>query len=937
MAQYRDLNDFLRKHRTTEKVGITHTRIGNGGNVLPGKFIIGESETSMFYKLYHKHVFVEKNNEYLTEVQLKSDKSPLLVDLDFRYDINVDERKHCKDHIDDTIQLYVEEIIKVVDLFNNSGGVTKQTIPVYVLEKPNINTKVEGVVKDGIHIIFGIGMDNTTQMLIRNNVLKHIGDVLDDLELTNDYESVLDDGISKGHTNWQMYGSRKPDNEAYEIKYVYNVEIDKDEEPTVEVVEVDELNTLSLLNKMSARHKYNITGTIKDECKEAYEQIKNKTKQKPKKSKMKTKLKFTQEGFNFDVGEIKNVDMLESMIEKMFSELSTDEYHVKETHDFLMTLPSKYYDSYNEWIRCGWALHNTDFRLFLSWMFFSSQSEKFSFTDIPGYYDEWINMEDEGLTNWSIMYWSKESNPLGYKEIHKRTIDYYVNISISSGTEWDITNVLYHLFKDQYRCASVKYKSWYRFKQHRWEEIDSGTSLRYSISKVLARLYSDKASQFMTDSVTTNIEPTNDTNTSSGNVLDNGSKNDKSRDIATALTAISINLKKTSFKQNIMKEAADVFSQTDPKFLDNLDNNPDLMCFTNGIIDFKEKIFRPGRPEDNISLCTHIKYIPYENLTKKQLGYVDEIKDFMKQLFPIPELNKYMWEHLASVLIGRNVNQTFNIYNGSGSNGKSKLVELMTSILGDYKGEVPITLVTQKRGQIGGLSPEIAKLKGIRYAVMQEPSKGDSLNEGIMKELTGEDPISGRALYKDTVTFIPQFSLCVCTNTLFEIKSSEDGTWRRIRLCDFLSKFKKEPQPDEETPFQFDIDPNIGKKFSQWKEVFMSMLVKIAFETEGIVKDCDMVLAASNEYRKGQDYLMEFKTDKIEKINDPTCKIKKNEVYAEFKIWYQETYGKSVPKGKELYEFLDKKLGKYKNGWTGYRIKYDADEELDQTFNDDEY
>ena len=53
---------------------------------------------------------------------------------------------------------------------------------------------------------------------------------------------------------------------------------------------------------------------------------------------------------------------------------------------------------------------------------------------------------------------------------------------------------------------------------------------------------------------------------------------------------------------------------------------------------------------------------------------------FMEQLFPIKELNKYMWDHLASSLIGENVNQYFNIYRGSGSNGKSLLVDLMTIV-----------------------------------------------------------------------------------------------------------------------------------------------------------------------------------------------------------------------------------------------------------------
>ena len=76
---------------------------------------------------------------------------------------------------------------------------------------------------------------------------------------------------------------------------------------------------------------------------------------------------------------------------------------------------------------------------------------------------------------------------------------------------------------------------------------------------------------------------------------------------------------------------------------------------------------------------------------------------------------------------------------------------------------------------------------------MQEPSKGDKINEGIMKELTGGDPIQCRALFKDSVTFIPQFKLVVCTNTLPDFKSNDDGTWRRIRKVDLMSKFTANP------------------------------------------------------------------------------------------------------------------------------------------------
>ena len=116
---------------------------------------------------------------------------------------------------------------------------------------------------------------------------------------------------------------------------------------------------------------------------------------------------------------------------------------------------------------------------------------------------------------------------------------------------------------------------------------------------------------------------------------------------------------------------------------------------------------------------------------------------------------------------------------------------------------------------------------------MQEPSKGDRINEGIMKEITGGDPIQGRALYKDTITFVPHFNLVVCTNTLFDIKSNDDGTWRRIRVCDFMSKFLENPYEDEdkfpksEYPHQFKIDKKIDEKFEIWAPLLMSMLVNV--------------------------------------------------------------------------------------------------------------
>ena len=65
-----------------------------------------------------------------------------------------------------------------------------------------------------------------------------------------------------------------------------------------------------------------------------------------------------------------------------------------------------------------------------------------------------------------------------------------------------------------------------------------------------------------------------------------------------------------------------------------------------------------------------------------------------------------------------------------------KSFQLMEKVLGDYKGTVPITLITQKRPSIGSSSSEVVALKGVRYAVMQEPSKGDKIIEKTNLEET---------------------------------------------------------------------------------------------------------------------------------------------------------------------------------------------------------
>jgi len=391
-------------------------------------------------------------------------------------------------------------------------------------------------------------------------------------------------------------------------------------------------------------------------------------------------------------------------------------------------------------------------------------------------------------------------------------------------------------------------------------------------------------------------------------------------------------LKQGSRKNMMMNECKEIFYDKD--FYSKLNTNDYLLGCNNCIIDIKNREHRKGKHDDYVSLTTNLEYKPIAHYKKYMNAVIEEINTFMEQLFPNENLRKYMWQHLGSTLLGTNENQTLNIYTGTGANGKSMLINLMSKVLGEYKGTAPISLITSKRSAIGGTSSEIYSLIGKRYAVMQEPSKGDKINEGPLKELTGNDPIQCRALFQNSVTFRPQCKLAVASNVLFNMEGiTDDGTWRRMRIVEYRSKFTKNPYNDpqfpvEEYPHQFMIDTKLEEKFDLWAPVMLSMLVEIAFEYQGKVHDCDEVMACTHKYRQSQDIYLEYISTRIVMNETVGYRLKITTVNDDFKMWYGQNHGNGKHTNapvKELKEHLIKKFGKYPTGgWSSISLADDV-------------
>ena len=113
------------------------------------------------------------------------------------------------------------------------------------------------------------------------------------------------------------------------------------------------------------------------------------------------------------------------------------------------------------------------------------------------------------------------------------------------------------------------------------------------------------------------------------------------------------------------------------------------------------------------------------------------------------EIIDMMMSAMCKSLHGCTQLNKFFLWVGCGSNGKSKLASLFRLALGDYSIAIPVTVFTQKRIEYGKACPELQRTQGRRVVFISEPSHNETLNLGIVKEVTGGDSMYTRGLYED--------------------------------------------------------------------------------------------------------------------------------------------------------------------------------------------
>lgn len=861
-----DFRRFLYQFRCEKSQQYTHTSIGNPKVSLH----VPKDRLAEFHDGYRR-AMIKKIPLHLTEKP--TDPSPMRADLDFRFAMGANgkvERMYKKEHIERILMEYFQILASYVEAPESAWKA-------YVMEKQS-PSDTHGKIKDGIHIVWPyLPVSHNFQHLVRKKMLDNAPQVFTGLPLCNKYENIIDEAIIDKN-NWQMYGSQKPDSEAYGVTLIYDYDratqqLKQCPPPKAhEELEFVELFSMRYKEDQSVKIHEDKLGEIEEYVRLVLPSIDERKK---------TKL------HNQIFG--KSINLTKNMIND--DELALARQLVSEC------LNPRRAENYEDWIKVGWALRNIDFRLLDSFIEFSRCSSKY----IEGECQTlWSRMRNDTLGMGTLRWWARQDNPIKYNEILDGNVTTLIDRCIGSdGAHYDVARVVHALYKDRYRFTSKDMWYVYKDEKHRWVRTREGLQLRNVLSNEVCMKFMERSMYWNTQ----------------GMQLQEG--RDIMEEKSKKVNTIALRLKNSGFKDSVMKECKALF--TDEKFEELLDNHSHLIGFENGVYDLRLHEFRDGLPDDFISFTTGRQYVPFDpNSIEAQ-----EIDKFFASVFTNDGVRRYMKDMLACIMDGGIRQEKFYIFTGSGGNGKSKILELVQRSFGDYYCPLPIALLTQKRVASNSAQSELERTKGRRFAVMSEPDGAEKLNIGLMKELSGGDRILCRGLFKEPIEFKPQFKMILCCNELPEIPSDDGGTWRRIRVIEFTSEFKENPDP--KNPKQFPLDLELSDKFDRWADIFISMLIEHhkGMDAKTVTEPVEVRIATEG-YKKNNDAIGQYISEKMVKDEDSTERVALNKTYTDFKVWaYQAMQkGKKIPDRNQFRAYMEKVFGVYPSdgkGWRGIR------------------
>jgi P4 family phage/plasmid primase-like protien len=965
------LRDYLNtKYTTTADWNVTGMGAG-----WTGKFKVPDDEYDAFLSLVHAHVF--ERGKACSLLEKHKPISPILIDLDFRYAAGGPLRRRFTDEqIREFVAAYADAFARFFKPLPEA-----EPLHFFVMLKPAPEADpAHDAHKDGVHIVCPtVTTGPEIQYAIRGHLLQTgaIERIFGGTGMTNGPQDCLDLSVIQ-RNNWFLYGACKPDKAWYKVEHVYAATIpaaDDEADPSAPIIESDHLEeesldtwtTTELVKLLSIRNGHDALSKL--ELREGPQEAdwvqllqrwgkgSNWAKSSAKSPGLFAKSSGAEPpamslgsgsgggGGGAAAQTLTDVSAADEMVQvsgmSVRSGYSTEDIALAYKLVRECLNPTKRAKGYHDWVNTGLLLHNisaTDEALGV-WKEFSRRVPGCAKTPDKVYDEKWILLPAEAsalqrgrkpLLMGTLHLWAKEDSPAVYASIIAEANKEMALLN-DSGSHVAVADLVVRMYRHEFRCtpprkgATAASMDWYQFSGHTWRSLKTWMRLRERLSNEVRNQYI-QADREVGQRITQAL------NEDERQRLEAKRKN---------LLKVEGQLQNSGFKDSVMKEAAEKFY--DEEFLQHMNQDPCTVGFSNGVLELRSPgpdgqphvVFRPGRPDDCISFqmgrgmvgLDAIPYIPYDPAAPAPEHA--EINEFFEKIYPDPILREYALTLFASCLEGANREQKFYIMTGIGSNGKSKIVELMSKTFGEYQETLGTTAITRKRPESGAANPDLVVLKCKRFVSMSEPDEGEKINTSSMKQLSGEDVVKARALFQDQDQFVIMAKIFMLCNDLPPVSSMDNGTWRRLRVIPHVSKFVDPGMATDPANNVHTKDLLLEGKIARWRPYFAGMLVwyyEHKYLRSGL-KEPHHVTAASNKYKEENDAFAAFCQECL--LREVGAEARAGDILVRYKEWSRFNPGKKQLMKKDILQRMTDLYGQPLEGgkvFAGVRIAEEGED-----------
>ena len=243
-------------------------------------------------------------------------------------------------------------------------------------------------------------------------------------------------------------------------------------------------------------------------------------------------------------------------------------------------------------------------------------------------------------------------------------------------------------------------------------------------------------------------------------------------------------------QRSYMVESIVRLAKSDPRVVvpvADLDKHHHLLGVGNGAVNLRTGRLEPPDPENRITLSTPIEYDAEARCPLWTETLMDVFFDDAEQVAFFQRLIGY-------TILGRPDEDLLIIPYGNGANGKSTVLGAIRIVLGGHaRMSSAETFLTAQGagGGAGGAREDVLRLRGARMVYVTEPDEGSELKEGMVKSMTGGEPMPARGLYaKHTIEVTPTWTTFMPTNHRPIIKGDDNAIWRRLLPVPFTRNFE---------------------------------------------------------------------------------------------------------------------------------------------------